>query len=167
MAIDHHFPSDQTKTSQAHAVFSAILRLGYFQAVGFLESLLPFDKMMTDAGLNGEQSWKKCLTYSCAVFARIYEVRTISADYTLGTMIHGMLAATQMLQAYGDLGWIRHPDVSSALVVASLQREGRSVQEALGISKGEKAQIQKNKLELARAVEEFASFKRKNPTLNT
>ena len=52
VAIDHRFPSDQPKTSQAHAVFSAILRLGCFQAVGFPESHLLFDKVMADTGLN-------------------------------------------------------------------------------------------------------------------
>ena len=42
-------------------------------------------------------------------------------------MIHGMLCSTQMLQSYMELGWIRHPDVSSALVVAALQMEGKAV----------------------------------------
>ena len=50
-AIDPRFPPDQSKFSKIHAVCSHILRKGYFLAVGFLQSIEPFYKMMTGAGL--------------------------------------------------------------------------------------------------------------------
>ena len=76
--------------------------------------------MMYGAGLGDEELRHKVLTYSKAVLARMYEVRTVSSVKTLGAMIHGMLRSTELLEAYAELGWIRHPDVSLALLVASL-----------------------------------------------
>ena len=94
---------------------------------------------MTGTGLGMTKALLKYLTYSRALFTRVYEVRTVSADKTLGAMIYGMLRATQLLEGFAALGWIRHPDVSSALVVASLQKEGKSVDEALKSFMHEKA----------------------------
>jgi hypothetical protein len=166
-AIDMRFPSDQPKTAKAHAVCSTILRMGYFQAVGFLESILPFSKMMTDASLTNEVAWAKCLTYCRDVFKRIQEVRTVSSDYTLGSMIHGMMVATKMLGSYGELGWIRHPDVSSALVMAWLQRDGKNLsQDDKAQINTNKADIKSNKSDIKSVKDDLAGFKRKNPTLN-
>jgi len=124
-AIDISFSPEKAAHSKTNAVCSHILRLGYFQEVGFLESILPFDQMMTGVGLSSAESWNKCLTYVVAVFTRIFEVRTVSEYKTLGSMIYGMMRATYLMESYTELGWIRHPDVSSALVLASLQRKGR------------------------------------------
>ena len=71
--------------------------------------------MIYGAGLGDEESWRKGLTYSKAVFVRMYEVRTVSSVRTLGTIIHGMIRPTELLEAYAELGWICHPDVTSAL----------------------------------------------------
>ena len=73
---------------------------------------------MTGAALTQGDAWKKCLTYTKAIFSRIYEVRTVSSDRTPGSMLYGMLLSTELLAAFAALGWIRHPDISSALVVA-------------------------------------------------
>ena len=151
--LDSRFPPDQPNHSTTHAILSHLLREGYFQAVGFIESLLPFDKMMTGAGLGASESWNKCLTYSKAIFKRVHEVRTTSTDHTEGAMLYGMLRATQLLAGYGDLGWIRHPDVSSALVVASLQKEGTAIHRVEKMVK--------------EAGDEIKSLKKKNPTWNT
>jgi hypothetical protein len=156
-AIDLRFPADQPKFAKAHAIASAILRLGYFQAVGFIDSILPFNKMMVDAGLDEPNSWLKCLTYARAVCYRIFEVRTISKDRTVGAMIFGMMNATVLLEGYGTLGWIRHPDVSSALVVASLQREGK---------KASGKQVDLNKSNIQKLEERFKKLEDKNPSLN-
>ena len=40
-------------------------------------------------------------------------------------MIFGIMKATELLDGYGKLEWIRHPDISSAMIIASLQRDGR------------------------------------------
>ena len=166
-SIDARFPRDQPKHVKPNAVFSALLRLGYFQAVGFLESLLPFHKMMTDAGLGVEEAWGKCLTYARAVFARIYEVRTVASVHTAGSMLYGMMRSTQMLQAYGELGWIRHPDVSSALVVAALQKEGKAVTEALAKAKAKDPQVATNKSNISSLENRFKELLKKNPTLSS
>jgi len=123
-SINARFPSHEPKSARPNAVLSEILRMGYFQAVGFLQSLLPFSKMMTKAGLSPEVAWTKCLTYALAVFERIHEVRTTALLHTPGSMLYGMMRATRLLQTYTEIGWIRHPDVSSALVMAALQRQG-------------------------------------------
>ena len=94
--------------------------VGYFQVVGFLQRLLPFHRMMEGAKLSRDESWGKCLTYTKAIFARIYDGRTVSTDRTPVTMLYGMLLSSKLLEAFVALGWIRHPDISSALVVASL-----------------------------------------------
>lgn len=83
----------------------------------------------------------------------MHEVRTTSTDHTEGAMLYGMLRATQLLAGYGDLGWIRHPDVSSALVVASLQKEGTAIHRVEKMVKD--------------AGDEIKSLKKKNPTWNT
>ena len=46
-------------------------------------------------------------------------------------MLYGMLKATVLLEGYVAVQWIRHPDVSSSLVIASLQREGKLMDEAV------------------------------------
>jgi len=141
--------------------------MGYFQAVGFLESLLPFHKMMTQAGLSDEEAWGKCLTYARAVFARIFEVRTVASVHTVGSMLYGMMRSTQMLQGYGELGWIRHPDVSSALVVAALQKEGKAVTDALAKAKAKDPQVATNKSNISALDNKIKELIRKNPTLST
>ena len=164
-ALDLRFPSDQPKHAKAHAVFSAILRLGYFQAVGFLESLLPFNKMMEQSGMSPGESWKKCLTYARAVFTRIHEVRTVSTEHTAGSMLYGMMRVTRMLESYGELGWIRHPDVSSALVVAALQKDGKGLSETVAaqVRKVKDPQVASNKNNIA---DLKAQLKKINDKLN-
>ena len=95
----------------------------------------------------------KCLTYSKALFLRIYEVRLVPDDSTLGAMIYGMLRATQLLESFAELGGIRHPDGSSALVVASLQKEAKRLDEALKGIVNKTDLINKNK----KAIDEIRS----------
>ena len=161
-AINAKFPSDQVRHAKTHAVCSFILRQGYFQAVGYLQSLTPFYRMMLGAGLTSSEAWTKCLTYSKALFTRIHEVRSVSDDTTLGAMIYGMLRASHLLESFAELGWIRHPDVSSALVVASLQREAKGLEEALKGIKKDTDQITKNK----KAIEEVKSDRTRMANLN-
>ena len=101
--------------------------------------------MMTQAGLSEAEAWLKCLTYARAVFTHVHEVHTVSSVHSVGSMLFGMMRSTVLLQAYGELGWIRHPDVSSALVVAALQKEGKAVTEALNKAKIKDPQVISNK----------------------
>ena len=50
-AIDQEFPPDQVMHGRLHAVLSAILRRGYYQATGFFNSIMPFYKLLAMAGL--------------------------------------------------------------------------------------------------------------------
>ena len=166
-AINSRFPPDQPKHTKSHAICSEILRKGYFQAVGLVESMLPFYKMMTGAGLGSKEAWdnKEC-TYLKAVFRRVYEVRTVSTEQSIGAMIYGMLRATNLLDDYTALDWIRHPDVSSALVVASLQREGKQLTTVVSEFRQDKATIKKNKDGVESLKEDWKKFKNKNQSLN-
>ena len=91
----------------------------------------------------------------------------LSSVHTAGSMLYGMMRSTQMLQAYGELGWIRHPDVSSALVVAALQKVGKAVTDALAKAKAKDPQIATNKSNISSLENKFKELLRKNPTLNT
>ena len=165
VAIDTRYPPDQSKHAKTHAVCSHVLRQGYFQAVGFLESIIPFQRMMTGAALTQGDAWKKCLTYTKAIFSRIYEVRTVSSDRTPGSMLYGMLLSTELLAAFAALGWIRHPDISSALVVASLQKEGGAMKDALKNIGELKTQVGKNTTSIKTVDTNWKNLKSRNPNL--
>ena len=55
----------------------------------------------------------------------------MASVHKVGSMLFGMTWTTVLLQAYGELACIRHPDVSSALDVAALQKEGKAITDAL------------------------------------
>jgi hypothetical protein len=125
-AIDEEFPPDQVIHSKTNAIFSAILRKGYYQAVGFLDSLMPFYKLLTGAGLTKAEAWdNKILTYAMSVFASVHRVRTVTSETKTHTMMFGVMRATELLEEYTKAGWIRHSSVSAAMVFASLQKDGK------------------------------------------
>ena len=72
------------------------MRKGYFQAIGFLESVHLFYLMTKTVEMMGSEAWAKCLAYSKALFLRIHKVCTVGDEKTPGTMIYGMLLATQL-----------------------------------------------------------------------
>ena len=85
---------------------------------------------------------------------------------THGSMIYGMMKASNLLSAYGDLGWICHPDVSSALVVAALQKEGKTVSAALDRANRPNPQVGANKTLITNLTRDLQSLKNKNPQWN-
>ncbi len=91
----------------------------------------------------------------------------MSTDRTLGGMVYGMMQATCLLEYYGELGWIRHPDVSSALVIASLQKEGKVIKTAFVKDKKKAAHVNKNKRGWEGLERELKKLKEKNPSWNT
>ena len=80
-------------------------------------------------------------------------------------MLHGMFVATKMLQSYGELGWIRHPDASSALVVASLQREAKIEKDSSGKARGDATKIRKVEEDVKTISDQIKDLFRNNPTL--
>jgi len=144
-----------------------ILRKGYFQVVGLVELMLPFYKMMTGTGLDSKEAYdNKACTYLKAVFRRVYEVMTVSTEQSVGAMIYGVLRATNLLDDYTALDWIRHPDVPLALVVASPQREGKQLTTSVSEFRQDKATIKKNKDGVESLKEDWKKFKNKNQSLN-
>lgn len=114
--------------------------------------------MLTGAQIGGSTAWDRVLGYTKAVFSRIHEVRTQSMDRTQGAMIYGMLLATQLLEGYALLGWIRHPDVSSSLVISALKKDaGHTADMAKKLEDGLKI-VQANKV----AIEKLQSKVRTN-----
>ena len=128
---------------------------------------MPFYKLLTEAGLSTSEVWAKLLTYSKAVFTRIFDVRKLSLIRTLGGMIYGMPKATTLLEGYAVLGWVCHPDVSLPLVLASLQKEDRAVNDSMRKIKVDLAQVGTNTKEIGKIVNELKHLKIKNPTWNT
>ena len=101
------------------------------------------------------------------MFDRIADVRTVNTDKTLGSMAYGMLRATHLLSSYMELGWIRHPDVNSALVMASLQKEGKNIRDAMGNTKGKLDQIDKNQTAIDSLQGQLNKLKQLNPGWKT
>jgi hypothetical protein len=158
-SIDEDFPPDQAMHARTNAIFSAILRKGNHQALGLLESVSPLYRLLTGAGLTAELSWSKVLTYLKTVFDQVQKVRSITREPTPHAMIFGMMKATEMLEDYGHLEWIRHPDVSSALVISALQRDGKTVDSAVKEIRDQLASIKTDH-------DEWLLFKRKHPDWN-
>ena len=133
--------------------------------MGFVESVLPFNRMMTGAQIAVDTAWDRVLGYAKAVFARIHEVRTVSMDRTQGGMIYGMLLSCQLLEGYALLGWIRHPDVSSSLVISALKKDGTQAgQTAKKLDEGLK-QVKANQAGLDNMVKDWKRFKTSNNLL--
>ena len=161
-AIDARFPPERQANAKVHAVLSFILRKGYYQAVGFLESVLPFNRMMTGAQISTDTAWDRVLGYTKAVVERIHEVRTVTMDRTQGGMIYGMLLACQLLEGYALLGWIRHPDVSSSLVISVLKKDGsQSAQVSKKLEEGLK-QVKANEKAIDTMMKDWKKFKANN-----
>ena len=74
-----------------------------------------------------------------------------------------------MLESYGELGWIRHPDVSSALVVAALQKDGKSLSDSIQaqVKRLKDPQVASNKSHIAELKAELKKLKEDNPSLKT
>ena len=79
-------------------------------------------------------------------------------------MIYGMLLATDLLEEYSTLGWIWHPDISSALVMASLQREVGSPSGKVSVA--ENKQGTKIKKAIDALLEDWKKLKQNNSSLN-
>ncbi len=68
--------------------------MGYYQAVGFLELLIPFSDMLTVLEIKEITAWDWVLGYTKTVFEWVHNARTISSNQTKGEMLYGVLAAT-------------------------------------------------------------------------
>ena len=104
-AIDEEFPPDQVFHAKINVILSAILRKGYSQTVGFLDSLVPFYKLLTGVGMSVSEAWENMiLTYAMPVFACVHRVRTITRKRKTHTRLFGVMRATELLEEYTKAG---------------------------------------------------------------
>ena len=100
-SIDVEFPPEQSRNARSHAVFSAIVRRGYYQAIGFLNAIMPFYKLLAMAGLPAtEACGKKMLTFTMSIFETTHRVRTITSEGAAHTMLFRIMRATKLLDEY-------------------------------------------------------------------
>jgi len=164
--LDLVFPVDHPRTAQTHSVFSEILQKGNYQAVAFLESLLPFHDTLVEAGIESKTGWNdQILTYVKAVGDRVQTTRSILREGTPASMLMGMFRATKMLDRYVELDFVSHPDVAMALVLAALSREGKSAGEALSKAKAAEKTVGEYDKRLAALENDNSKLKSKNPQL--
>ena len=125
-AINEQFTPDQRQHTKSNSILSATLRKGYYQAFGFLDSVIPFYRLLMEAGLSATEAWdNKILTYAMSVFGTIQRVRTLGTEELDHMMVFRTLRATELMDENTKADWIRHPSVSAAMVFASLQRDGK------------------------------------------
>ena len=124
--MDVEFLPDQPQHAQSHPVFSAIIRRGYYQAIGFLNAIMPFCKLLALAGLPDTKAWgNKMLTFTMSIFETTNRVRTITSEGAAYTMLFGIIRTTELLDEYANAEWVKHLSVSAAMVLASLQKDGK------------------------------------------
>ena len=128
-AIDYEFPAESQPVKRA--IFTEQLELSYGQAIGWLDSLTPLYKTMLLGGLSPVESWNRVLVYTKSLFDDIKTVRHVSSVSTASSMISGSFLATDLLKEYVRLLFTRHPQVSSILALTSMQREGKTLTDAL------------------------------------
>ena len=86
---------------------------------------------MCGGGLIGVEVWNHVLVYTKALFEDIKSVREVSTGKSPATMIWDSFLSSDLLKEYTRLHFTQHPQVLSILALTSMQREGRSVTEAV------------------------------------
>ena len=64
------------------------------------------------------------LTYTMSFFQQVHRVRTLTTEETPEAMLFGIVQTTDLLDEYAKSEWVCHPDVSAAMVLASIQKDG-------------------------------------------
>ena len=95
----------------------------------------------------------------CQVYASYTEVIP-------GGMLYGMFVSIKLPEAYAELGWINHPYVSSAPILAFVQEEGRCMGGALKRFREESGQVAKKKKKIDQYRRDIKHLKEKNLNLN-
>lgn len=98
----------------------------------------------------------------------MYKVSTVSTEVTPGEMLYGtiMFMSTKLLEAYAELGYIRHMEESSTLIFVSMQKECSCMGDALERFREELGQVTKNKKKVDHCGRVTKHLKEKNPNLN-
>ena len=161
--INFAFPIDTHGTT--NTVLMEQLGLSYDQAIAWLESLTPLFKTMRTGGLSHAEAWSRVLVYTNAPFEDTKAVRALSAEKDCGAMIWGSFCTAELLTEYIRLRFIQHLHVSSILALNSLQREGKSVNEAVADLQNEQKVVTKYTIQITTLQNDFKALKKDNPSL--
>ena len=135
---------------------------------------MPFYKLLAMAGLPATEAWgNKMLTFTMSIFETTHRVRTITSEGAAHTMLFGIMRATELLDEYAKAEWVKHPSVSAAMVLASLQKDGKGKSVVSGTVAEHTTKIASLfdsaaslKASCKSVQEELKSLKNKNPNLN-
>ena len=105
------------------------------------------------------------LVYTKARFEDIKTVRALSAENDCGVMIWGILCTAELLEEDVHLRFIQHSHVSSILALTSLQREGKSVNDAVAAIQNKQKAITKHTTQITTLHNGFKASKKDSPSL--
>jgi len=169
--VDADFPIRQFSRTTAddrkiHTIISDHNRMGYRQTTAFIESILPIYKTFVQGGLSSTDSWERTRIYVVEFITSVQEARLISIEATSSAaMIWGSFKATDLAEDFKRQKFIEHPKVVSILALTSIEREGKSVAEALAAVKGDKDAVAKLEKRVQTIETQLKTLKTKNPDL--
>lgn len=127
-------------------------RLGYQQTVSFIESFLPMYKTFKSGGLSSKDAWERVHVFAREFLSQFQKERSATADLSNGAaLIWGSFKATDLGEEFRKAKFIEHPKTLSILALTSLEREGKSIAEAMDGIQSEKDSIIKlaNRVKMA------------------
>jgi len=137
---DSHRPG--TDTRKINMIIQEHNRLGYQQTIALIDSFLPMHKTFKNGGLSSKDAWERVHVFAREFLAMFQKERVASAD--LGrpsALIWGTLKATDLGEEFRKAKFIEHPKVLSILALTSLEREGKSIAQAMASIQSEKDSI--------------------------
>ena len=135
-----------TDTCKINMIIQEHNRLGYQQTVAFIESFLPMYKTFKNGGLPSTDAWERVHVFAREFLAQFQKERSSSADLSNGdgaALIWGSFKATDLGEEFRKAKFIEHPKTLSILALTSLEREGKSIAEAMAGIQSEKYLITK------------------------
>ena len=162
-AIDFDYPIGDKRT--INAILSDQNRKTYSGTIGFLNCLLPFCKTCLRGGLRSKEAWDRVCVMTQEIFDDIHGVRVVSSKYTVGDLCWGAMLATDRVEVYRRDRFIECPKVTSILALTSMEREGKSLAEAMSAFQGDKEKLNKVDALAKKLEKDIKTLKDKNPQL--
>lgn len=121
--INAAFPRSNPRLSMVNGVLSDVLQRSLTQAKAFLESWMPFYRLLSDSGMDEKEAWESVLLYVMTVFDRVQELREVGHKPSAGAKLFAVLRTTAELDSFVEADFIRHSSVLAGLAIASMQRD--------------------------------------------
>lgn len=161
-----HFGRTDADVRKIHTIITDHNRMGYRQATAFIESMLPIYKTFLQGGLSSTDSWERTRIYVVEFISSVQEARLTSIEATsTAAMIWGSFKATDLAEEFKRQKFIEHPKVVSILALTSIEREGKSVADAIAAAKGDKEAVAKIEKRVQAIETQLKMLKTKNPDL--